>query len=250
MGRFRRPGARRLLLLGSLLALVSLAPLLAGGTAASSRAETATSTGTPTAIDLLARASRRLAETQTVHFRLDIEGETFVDDGGAIRLLEAEGDLQRPDRVATAFKAEVLTRVITLNLVTIGDQTWTTNILTGDWETAPPEFAYRPTILFDSQAGIGPVMGRVQDVELLGEEEIDGRESLHVAARVEESVIGPLTYETMTGSPITVDLWIDRESDDLLRARLAEPPDAGNDPATWTLDLSEHGEQVAIEAPV
>ncbi len=249
MGRFRRPGAHRCRLLPSLLALVFLGPFLVGA-AAANHAETATPTGTSPALDLLARASHRLAETQSIHFRLDVEGETFVDEGEEIRLIEAEGDLQRPDRVATTFKAEVFTRIITLNLITIGDQTWTTNILTGEWEIAPPEFAYRPTILFDNQEGIGPVMGRVQDVELRGEEEIAGRPSHHVVARVDESVIGPLTYETMSGSPITVDLWIDRESDDLLRARLAEPPSAGDDPATWTLDLSEHGEQVAIEAPV
>ena len=250
MGRSRPPGLRRVRLLPSLLALVFLAPFLVGGAAAANQTETAAPSGTPTAVDLLARASRRLAETQSVHFRLDVEGETFVDEGEEIRLVEAEGDLQRPDRVATTFKAEVFTRIITLNLITIGDQTWTTNILTGDWEIAPPEFAYRPAVLFDNQEGIGPVMGRVQDVELRGEEEIDGRPAHHVVARVDESVIGPLTYETMSGSPITVDLWIDRESDDLLRARLAEPPGVSDDPATWTLDLSEHGEQVAIEAPV
>ncbi len=247
MDRSRYPGSRLLL---SLLALSCLVPLVAGGTAGANEAVSATPSGAAAAIDLLARASRRLAETESMHFRLDVEGETFVDEGESIRLLEAEGDLRRPDRVATAFKAEVFTRVITLNLITIGDQTWTTNILTGEWEFAPPEFAYRPTVLFDNQEGIGPVMGRVQDVELRGEEEIDGRPTLHVVARVDEAVIGPLTYETMSGSPITVDLWIDQESDDLLRARLAEPPTAGDDPATWTLDLSEHGEQVAIEAPV
>ena len=55
----------------------------------------------------------------------------------------------------------------------------------------------------------------------------------------------------MTGSPVTVDLWIDRETDDLLRARLAEPPQPDKEnPATWTLDLVRHGEEVSIEPPV
>ena len=76
-----------------------------------------------------------------------------------IRLLGAEGDLQRPDRVRTAFQAEVMDRAISLQLVTIGDQSWTTNILTGEWENAPLEFAYQPDILFSTQDGIGPVMG-------------------------------------------------------------------------------------------
>ena len=52
---------------------------------------------------LLEMASKRLAETPAVHFALDVQGETFVDTAN-IRLLGAEGDLQRPDRVRTAFR--------------------------------------------------------------------------------------------------------------------------------------------------
>ena len=60
-------------------------------------------------------ASKRLAETPTVHFALDVQGETFIDTGRNIRLLGAEGDLRRPDRVRTAFQAEVMDRAISLN---------------------------------------------------------------------------------------------------------------------------------------
>jgi hypothetical protein len=199
---------------------------------------------------LLAAASARLAETPSVHFTLGVEGETFIDSGGTIRLVGAEGDLVRPDRVRTTFQAEILGRTISLQLITIGDKSWTTNVLTGDWEVAPVEFAYRPGILFSTQDGIGPVMGRVENVERLEDEEIDGRPVYHLQSVVDQSVVGPLTYNTIRGSPVTVDLWIDRETNDLLRARMSEPP--GDDrphPAVWTLDLSHHGEDVAIEPP-
>ena len=240
--------SRRALVPLLLLALVSSLVVGCGGGGAARDDATAESA---TATDILARASRRLAETPTVHFHLDVAGESYVDTGKNIRLLEAEGDLQRPDRVSATFKAEVLGRTITLQLITVGDQTWTTNILTGAWGPAPKEFAYRPTILFDNQDGIGPVMGRVQDARRLEDEEVDGRPTYHVVAEVAESVIETLTYKTMTGSPVIVDLWIDRETDDLLRARLSEPPTAGKaEPAVWTLDLSDHGEKVSIEPPV
>ena len=206
---------------------------------------------TPVPTDLLARASQRLAETETVHFELEVDGETFIDDGENIRLLEAEGDLQRPDRVRTTFRVEVRSPILTIELITIGDQSWTTNLITGDWEPAPPEFSYRPSILFDNQNGIGPVMGRVSEATMLEAEEVDGREAHHVSALVEKEIIEPLTAGTMTGSPVAVDLWIDKETADLLRVRLTEPPSEGrDDPATWTLDLSDHGDEVTIEPPI
>ena len=234
----------------SLLLLLALLPPLVFVGGSRALAQEGTPAASPAAVDLLREASRRLAETATVHFDLDVEGDTFLDGDENIRLLEAEGDLSRPDRVRASFQAQVLGQNITLQLITVGDQTWTTDLLTGEWQPAPPEFAYRPSVLFDNQEGIGPVMGRVEEAEQLEDEEIDGREAYHVRATVPEETIGPLTYQTMVGSPVTVDLWIDRETYDLLRARLSEPPAEGKEPATWTLDLSDHGEQVTIEAPV
>lgn len=210
-----------------------------------------TAPATPGASELLEMASRKLGETPTVHFTLDVEGETFIDSNRTIRLLGAEGDLRRPDRVRTTFQAEVMGRAVSLQLITIGEQSWTTNILTGEWGDAPLEFAYRPDILFSTQSGIGPVMGRVENVERLEDEEIADRPAYHLRAEVDDEVVGPLTYYTITGSPVTVDLWIDRETHDLLRARMSEPPGAERPhPAVWTLDLSHHGEDVAIDPPV
>lgn len=200
---------------------------------------------------ILEAASTRLAETESVHFVLNVAGDTFIDSAKTIRLLGAEGDLARPDRVQTTFQAEVLGRAVSLQLITIGDQSWTTNILTGEWGPAPQEFAYRPDILFSTQDGIGPVMGRVDDVSRAPDEEIDGRPVYHLTAKVDESIVGPLTYYTITGSPVTVDLWIDLETDNLLRAHLAEPPtEDGDDPAVWMLDLSHHDQATEIEPPI
>ncbi|MBA3415352.1 MAG: LppX_LprAFG lipoprotein [Chloroflexia bacterium] len=235
-----------------LLATTTLAPLAALLTGCGADPAPPTPTAAPTATpeELLTRASERLAATPSVGFSLDIAGDTFVDPNQTIRLLSATGDLLRPDSVQTEFQAEVVGRAITLQLITIGDQTWLTNILTGEWGAAPTEFAYRPDVLFDTQDGIGPVMGRVDNVETLADEEIDGRAAAHLRAAVDESVIGPLTYFTLQGSPVVVDLWIDKETDDLLRAQLTEPPAADKpNPAVWTLDLSDHGEQVTIEPP-
>ena len=245
-------------LLRPALALALLVGSVAGAFDLPSKANAQATPGaviTPTAasqaVELLERASRRLAETETVRFELAVEGQTALDAEGNILLKEAEGELRRPDRVRASFQAQVLEQNVTLQLITIGVETWTTDLLTGEWQPAPEEFAYRPSVLFDNQEGIGPVMSRVGQAELLGDEEIDGREVYRVRAVVEESVIGPLTYETMVGSPVTVDLWIDRETDDLLRAELREPSsEAKPEPATWTLELFDHGEDVTIESPV
>ncbi len=233
------------------LSLLGAVCVLALGACGPAENEAVTPESPPAPAALLEMASKRLAETPTVHFALEVQGETFIDSGRNIRLLGAEGDLRRPDRVRTAFQAEVMDRAISLQLVTIGEQSWTTNILTGEWENAPLEFAYQPDTLFSTQDGIGPVMGRVQNAQRLDDEEIEGQSTYHLRATVDQSVVGPLTYYTITGDPVTVDLWIDQETHDLLRARLSEPPGPERpNPAVWTLNLSHHGQDVSIEPPV
>jgi hypothetical protein len=206
------------------------------------------------ATEILSRASQKLANTQTVRFKLDVDGDTYVDSLHTLKLIEAEGDLVRPDRVRTSFKIEALGRVtVTIQLIIVDGQWWTTDLITGKWGPAPADFEYDPSVLFDNQGGIGPVMDRVTDAQRLDDEEIDGRETFHIQAEVADDIIDSLTYHTIQGTPITVDLWIDQETNDLLRARLAEPPGAGEvEPSVWsvwTLDLFDHDAKIEIEAP-
>lgn len=238
----------------SLLSLTLLIVLLVtacGGQPPAPPTPTVVPTPTPTVDDLLERASRRVADTQAVHYELSITGDTFLDTTETIRLLDAQGDLQRPDRVYSSFRAEILGRTITLQLITVGPDSWTTDILSGEWVKAPAEFAYNPSVLFDNQNGIGPVMDRVANAQRLEDAELDGRPVYRIEATVDQETIGPLTSHLLTGPEVTVNLWIDHETDDLLRAELSEPPaDDNTEPTTWTLDLSKHGEEVSIEPPV
>ncbi len=236
--------SRRTLLAGSSAAIAS--------TALASRAADARQDAPADARAILLAASTRLAATPTIRFTLKIEGKTYIDDAEAIQLIEAEGDLVRPDSVYASFKIKVLgTVTANISLITIGDQYWSTDLVTGKWLPAPPEFTYDPKKLFDDENGIGPVMDKVENAELVGEEKVDDRECWRVRAIVSQEVVGPLTSNTMKGEPITVDLWVDMETSDLMRAQLAEPEDNGkDDPATWVMDLRDHGdENITIEAP-
>jgi hypothetical protein len=244
----------RSIIIGLLLVLSLLAFGPAHGAWATPPATPATpeDAASLSAADILSRASQRLAETQTVRFELKVEGDTFIDAGKSLRLIEAKGELARPDRVRTEFKVVALERAtITIQLIIVGNQWWTTDLISGEWTTAPAEFEYDPSVLFDNQDGIGPIMNRVTGAERLADEKVRDRKAFHIHALVDQAIVGPLTSNILDGTPITVDLWIDQSTYDLLRARLAEPKvDAGTEtPAIWTLDLFDHGADFVIEPP-
>ncbi|MDQ3654280.1 MAG: LppX_LprAFG lipoprotein, partial [Chloroflexota bacterium] len=173
------------------------------------------------------------------------------EESGTIQLESAEGDLARPDKVAVEFRVSLLgATTVSIRMITVGERSWTTDLITGNWGDAPPEFGYNPSILYDNQNGLGPVMGKIDDPRIEGTEEIDDRDAHRVVGTATSEVIGPVTAYTMTGETVGIELWIDVETSDLLRLKLVEPEsDEKDDPATWELNLSGFNQKVIIEPP-
>lgn len=205
----------------------------------------------PEVVEVLSGASQRLADIESLHFTLGIEGETYIDESGAIQLQGAEGNLARPDKVAVEFQVRLLgATTVSIRMITIGTDSWTTDLITGNWGDAPPEFGYNSSILYDNQDGLGPVMGKLQNAELTGTEDVDDRNVYRVTGTATSEIIAPLTAGTMTGDEVEVELWIDVETSDLLRVKLVEPKsEAKENPATWEMNLSAFNEVVTIEPP-
>lgn len=201
---------------------------------------------------ILPAASTRIAETQSMRFGLEIDGETFIDHSNTIQLVSARGQLARPDSVAVDFQVSLFgAGSVSIRMISIGPLAWTTDLLTGDWGVAPVEFGYNPTVLYDNQNGLGPVMGRINQPVLTGQEDVRGRRAHHISGFATQETIALVTSETMIGSSIGIELWIDAETSDLLRVRLSEPEDNGKtEPAVWTMDLTDHGKKVVIEPPI
>lgn len=203
------------------------------------------------AAEILSTASARLASIPTVRFSLAIEGQTYVDSAGTIELLSATGMLVRPDAVDTEFKVKVLRGLtFSVRMIVLGEERWTTDLVTGEWGPAPVEFDYDPGVIFDTAEGIGPVLSAVTGATLGPDATIADRPCHRVDAQVEQAVIKRLTGGTMQGTPVAVQLWIDQESTDLRRAVLREPATSdGRTPASWTLDLFDHGQSMTIDRP-
>ncbi len=236
------------LLITLLLAIMIAAPTVS---AAAQSAGTATPAADAEARLLLKQASDRLADTQTVRFDLRVDGDTYIDSAGSIRLVAARGALERPNKVDVEFQVELLgSQTVSIRMITIGDESWTTDLLSGEWGPSPEEFGYDPTVLFDNQDGLGPVAGRLQSPTIEGKEEVGNREAWKVTGTVDESVIAPMTAGTMKGDSIRVTLWVDTETNDILRLQVAEPESLDKEhPATWTMNLTDHNRDVDIERP-
>jgi hypothetical protein len=204
-----------------------------------------------TAEEILRFGAGRMANVASAHFRATIDGTVYIDDPRTLQLVSAEGNVVRPDRVQTQFRLRIGEQAIsTIRLITIGDDAWMTDLISGDWVPAAVEFGYDASILFDPVEGLGPVMLGVEAPVRLDDEELNGREAYVVEATAGEDLIAPITSNTLTGYPVTIRAWIDQETGDLLKIVLVEPPSPENDdPSTWTLELSQIDKEFTIEPP-
>lgn len=232
-----------LLLLSLALTLLAGTITLPAGVAAEDQPDPAT---------LLKQTSEILAATQSLRFTLSVDGDTYIDDLNQMRLLKAEGALQRPGKVEVEFQIELFgSGTISIKMITIQGQAWSTDLLTGKWGQAPVEFGYDPSLLFDTNGGLGPVVSKLTDISITGSEKIDGRDCWKVEGTADKASIDFISASTMVGDSFQATLWVDKENGQLRRVDLAEPKDNGKDhPATWTMSLKDYDDDsIDIQAP-
>lgn len=229
----------------TILIIVLCASLI---TACGSGDDDDTATPTEDVSQILNDAADRWDATETAHFELEIDGETYLDDAETIQLKGASGDMQRPDSVKAEASISASLLNVDVSLIFIGDEAYMTDLVTGSWIQAPDDFSYDPGILLSDDEGLSNVLRSLENAELVGAEEVDGKSANHVTATVPGNVVERLTAGTIGGDQVNVDVWIDTETADILRVRVAEPTDDQED-RIWTITLSNFGEPVEISRP-
>lgn len=250
---------RRLLIIPALLLLM---PLFAACSLwedeesddpAADGAPTAIPTPTPEPLNgetVLAAAAEQWAETESLHFVLETEGDTVLDAEGNIRLISAEGDLARPDAVEATARVDVAVATVPVELIVIGEDAYLTNFISGDWERAPEDFSYNPALLFNDEDGLGPIMEDIQDPELHDSEDVDGSDAHRVTGVVTQEQIDDITAGSISGETIDVTLWIAEDNSEVLRLVISAPPIEETGETTWDLTFTDHNDDVTIEPPI
>lgn len=238
-GRGGAPG--RCGFLGALALLVALAGC--GGHAASPAA----ALSTPAILD---RTAQRLDAVKSVHFNVTIDGTAYVDTAHTIQLRSATGDIVVPDQMQAKITIAAGAANVDVSLVTLGNDRYQTDLITGRWEPAQPGFDYSPAILFDKQQGLAAVVRKLHDPQRLGDETVNGQATYHLKGTVDRATIQPLTSGAIEGDPVAADLWVAQDSFNLVKLVLTEPPTPDKSrPTTWTLLLDKYDQPVTIKKP-
>jgi len=197
--------------------------------------------------EVLDRAADAVDGLNTAHFALDQQSGSMQLAAG-VQIGNAEGDVQRPDRLQMKFTLRLGGISAESGLIAIGEDLYISNPLSGQWQKAPSSAA-APRVL-DKERGISNVLRRVVEPRKIGNEQLDGRQTQHLQGRVPTTTFAEMTGTQPQGDAVTGDVWVG--ADDYLprQVRLEGALAAGDTSSTVrVLKFSKFNEPVSIERP-
>lgn len=206
--------------------------------------------------EILSRSAERMRELDGFHYLIERSGApAFLDYAETISFRRAEGDYVLPDRVIAEVRVIAPGIVAEVTIISVGETTWETHLLTGEWQVVPQEYAFQPQILLNPDTGIQAVVER--DLESLAYEGIDEIEEMpgFPLYRLHGTLLGDGTYNATYGmidkDPLDVRMWIAPDTFELHRVIVVDPADPGEDEDTvWQIDFWDFDRTIDIEAPI
>ncbi|MYB48847.1 MAG: LppX_LprAFG lipoprotein, partial [Dehalococcoidia bacterium] len=196
--------------------------------------------------EILERSGRVMASLDTFNFRM-------YHDVGSLEILEGlliekvSGKIVNPDRLSMEFSGSFGGGfAIKSEVITVGDQTYMTNPLTGNWEASDASIS--PVGFFSPTRGIAEMMGQTQNATLLDDGASDG--AYRISGALPTTALASLVGPTLTDRTVDLELTIDTTTDYLLEVRFtgAVTPSDVED-AERVIVLSFFNEEVVIEPP-
>jgi hypothetical protein len=229
--------------------ILVLAWLLSG--CASEPVPTATPTPDPQAI--AAEAGAAMGAMDSLHFVFQRDGApAFVDAEQSLAFRSAEGDYLAPDKMQAIVKVVAGGFVAEVQVISIGEQRWMTNLLTGRWEKMPAGWGLDTAAFFDPEAGIPYLMAHDLVVSKLdGPAEVEdlGGTFWHLSGEVSGEQVAQMSGGLIPPGNVLLDAWIDPETWLIHRVHLLLPDSDPQEPTEWSIEFSKFGQPVEIVAP-
>ncbi len=202
--------------------------------------------------ELVSKTAVSLQNHPHANFAIERQGApAYVDPDHTLAFRRAEGQYQAPDKAKAAVRIIAPGIVADVDVISIGNIQWQTNVLTGEWEELPPNWGFNPAVLFDPETGLQAILANdLHDVTVIGTEKLDGidGELYAVKGTASGEHLSAMSGGLIEAETAVVHLWIAPETFDLRRVTVTEPMADGEEDRVWVVDF-EFGEETAVIEP-
>jgi hypothetical protein len=197
--------------------------------------------------EVLDRAAEAVDGLNAAHFVLEQQNGS-VQLAPGVQVGNAEGDVQRPDRLHMKFTLRLGGISAESALIAVGEELFISNPLSGQWQKAPATTG-APRVL-DKERGISNLLRTVVEPRKIGNETLDGAQTQHMQGRVPSTAFAEMTGVQPQGQSVASDVWLGA-TDFLPRQVRLEGILATGDTAMTVrvLKFSKFNDPVSIERP-
>jgi len=199
--------------------------------------------------EILQQSVSRLLALDSVAFTLEHKkGTTTLFPG--LEMSKASGLVDIPDKFSLSVEAKLAfpSSFVEIRIVTIGDQAYITDFLSGEWRKVSPEAL--PVSFGNLGQTLADIIKAVKTPVLVGSERLGGRETHHIKGTIQSEDLSGLVPGASQGFNVDLDMWLDQSEGLLVQALIVGkvvPTDVPD--ARRLLTLDEFDAPVDITAP-
>lgn len=204
---------------------------------------------------LIEQTAVRMTDLAGFQFDISRDGApAYLDPDNVLSFRRATGAYVAPDKAAATVRVIGPGLITDVDVISIGQQQWQSNIATGAWEQLPENWGFNPAILFDEAVGLPAILtADMRDLQLTEPQKLaDGPDPSQLLYHLTGTVDGQRLYQMSSSligpEAVAVQLWIAPETFELVRVLITEPEP--EEPSLWQVDFSHFGQLVSIEPPL
>lgn len=175
-------------------------------------------------------------------YEISTEGAPVTIEGLTFRA--AKGSYAAPDAARAILTMRAVGLTVDLATISIGERTWLTHPLTGQWEELRAGTGFNPAVFFGPEGWAPLLTEDMSDAAVTGVD--DGEYT--VVGRAAEHRVEFLTAGVASDQDVDIVLRIDTETLFLTHAEFSTVGEEGT--TDWEIRLYDFDEPVAIEPPV
>lgn len=199
------------------------------------------------ATSLLKTTKSVLDATPSFHFVLTSANVT----GSGAQLTGGSGDMKRPDSMSGVLQVSVFGLALSVPAVSVGG-TFSVKLPTGSGFTTanPSDYGFGdPAKLIDPNAGLSSLLLKCQSPHVQGDDRYNG-EALHeIGCSLPGNAVAALLTSADASKSVAATFGIDTSTNQLRRVVLTGPFISKSNDSTYTLVLTNYGENVSVTPP-
>ncbi len=205
--------------------------------------------------EILQHSAERMQSMKGFRVSIDRSGASaFLDYEHTLSLSTLNGHFIAPDRIQAEVRVIAPGFVVAVDVISIGNLQWQTNVITGEWEQLPEDWGFNPATLLAAETGLPAILiSDLSDLQVNQNAQLDempGKKLYLITGKLDGETLYDLSNWLIGPDVMDAQIWVDPQTFELHRAVLIEYAGEAEKERRWQIDFWDFDQVVDIQPPI